>query len=77
MRQLRKSYMYQLPLVGGFAVKYSWSAVLPLSVQYITASLLLWSLVLIATAFCPKTPREAARPLAPAPVLRQVNQGEA
>ncbi len=54
-------YMYQLPLVGGFAIKYPWSAALPLSLHYITASLLVWSLVLIATAFCPKTQRESAR----------------
>ena len=46
---------YQLPLVGGFAVKYTYSAVLPLSLQYLTASLLLWSLALISTAFCPRT----------------------
>ena len=70
-------WMYQLPLVGGFAVKYPWSAALPLSLQYITASLLLWSLALITTAFCPKTPRGAARPPAPTPALRPVNQGEA
>ena len=46
---------YRLPLVGGFAVKYPYSAVLPLSLQYITASLAVWSLALITTALCPRT----------------------
>ena len=46
---------YRLPLAGGFAIKHPYSAVLPLSLQYITASLLLWSLALITTAFCPRT----------------------
>ncbi len=59
--------VYRLPLAGGFAVKYPYSAVLPLSVQFITASLLLWSLALLATALCPKTPSVAARPLSPRP----------
>ncbi len=56
-----------LPLAGGFAVKYPYSAALPLSLQLITVSLLLWSLALIATALCPKTPSVAARPLSPRP----------
>ena len=46
---------YRLPLVGGFAVKYPYSAVFPLSLRYITASLLLWCLALVTTAFCPRT----------------------
>ena len=51
---------YRLPLAGGFAIKYPYSAVLPLSLQYITASLALWSLALITTAFSPRTPSKNA-----------------
>ena len=47
--------VYRLPLVGGFATKYSYSSFLPLSLQYITATLIVWSLVLITSAFCPRT----------------------
>ncbi len=31
------------------------SAFLPLSLRYVTASLVLWSLLLISTAFCPRS----------------------
>ena len=47
---------YRLPMAGGFDIKYPYSAFLPLSLQYVTASLVLWSLALITAAFCPRTP---------------------
>ena len=50
---------YRLPLVGGFAVKYPYSAVLPLSLRYISASLPVWTLVLVTTTFCPRTPSKS------------------
>ena len=46
--------VYRFPLVGGFARKYTYGSFLPLSLRYLTASLLLWSLALLSTALCPR-----------------------
>ena len=66
-----------LPLAGGFAVKYPYSAALPLSLRLIAASLLLWSLALIATALCPTTPSVAAQPRSPRPARPHLDPGTA
>jgi CubicO group peptidase (beta-lactamase class C family) len=69
--------VYRLPLAGGFAVKYPYSAVLPLSLRYVTASLAVCSLALVATAFAPRAPSAAPnrRIVRGAPRGREMRRG--